>query len=84
MSSTLLVSQAYETMHVRDPRKLTVSQGTTGKPKGVDVTHKNVANLVCLSPGGLGVRPGMKVGQILNISFDMGEYQQPDLQDAPS
>jgi hypothetical protein len=53
--------------------KLTKFEGTTGKPKGVDVTHKNVANLVCLSPGGLGVRPGLKVGQILNISFDMGK-----------
>jgi acyl-CoA synthetase (AMP-forming)/AMP-acid ligase II len=51
---------------------LTSSQGTTGKPKGVDVTHKNVSNLVCLYPGGLGVEPGMKVGSVLNISFDMG------------
>lgn len=48
--------------------------GTTGKPKGVDVTHKNVTNLVCLSPGGLGVQPGMSVGQVLNISFDMGTF----------
>lgn len=52
---------------------LTEILGTTGKPKGVDVTHKNVANLVCLSPGGLGIQPGMSVGQVLNISFDMGK-----------
>ncbi|KAG6064118.1 hypothetical protein E4U32_000538 [Claviceps aff. humidiphila group G2b] len=51
------------------------TSGTTGKPKGVDVTHKNVANLVCLSPGGLGVRPGMSVGQMLNISFDMAAWE---------
>lgn len=51
--------------------------GTTGKPKGVDVTHKNVANLVCLSPGGLEISPGSRVGQVLNISFDMGEYRNP-------
>ncbi|QPH19263.1 hypothetical protein C2857_004451 [Epichloe festucae Fl1] len=51
------------------------TSGTTGKPKGVDVTHKNVANLVCLSPGGLGVRPGMCVGQVLNISFDMAAWE---------
>ncbi|KAK0388986.1 hypothetical protein NLU13_2563 [Sarocladium strictum] len=51
------------------------TSGTTGKPKGVDVTHKNVANLICLSPGGLGVRPGMKVGQVLNISFDMAAWE---------
>ncbi|KAL3953883.1 hypothetical protein ACCO45_011839 [Purpureocillium lilacinum] len=51
------------------------TSGTTGKPKGVDVTHKNVANLVCLYPGGLGVRPGMSVGQVLNISFDMAAWE---------
>lgn len=47
--------------------------GTTGKPKGVDVTHNNVANLVCQYPGNLGVSPGDRVGQVLNISFDMGK-----------
>lgn len=36
------------------------------------MTHKNVANLVCMSPGNLGIRPGNRVGQVLNISFDMG------------
>lgn len=46
--------------------------GTTGTPKGVDVTHRNVTNLVCLSPGNLGISRGSRVGQILNISFDMG------------
>ncbi|POR37446.1 Nonribosomal peptide synthetase 5 [Tolypocladium paradoxum] len=51
------------------------TSGTTGKPKGVDVTHKNVANLVCLFPGGLGVRPGTCVGQVLNISFDMAAWE---------
>lgn len=50
----------------------TCDLGTTGKPKGVDVTHRNVANLVCMSPGNLGIRPGHRVGQVLNISFDMG------------
>jgi non-ribosomal peptide synthetase component F len=50
-----------------------LNTGTTGTPKGVDVTHSNVANLLCLSPGGLGIRPSIKVGQVLNISFDMGK-----------
>ncbi len=45
----------------------------------MDVTHSNVTNLVCLSPGSLGIRPGTRVGQILNISFDMGE-QPPSKQ----
>ncbi|KAL7800200.1 non-ribosomal peptide synthetase [Trichoderma ceciliae] len=51
------------------------TSGTTGKPKGVDVTHKNVANLVCMSPGNLGIRPGDRVGQVLNISFDMAAWE---------
>ncbi|KAF4119364.1 Acyl-CoA synthetase (AMP-forming)/AMP-acid ligase II [Geosmithia morbida] len=51
------------------------TSGTTGKPKGVDVTHRNVANLVCQSPGDLGVRPGTCVGSILNISFDMAAWE---------
>ncbi|KAI0129616.1 AMP-binding enzyme [Xylariales sp. AK1849] len=51
------------------------TSGTTGKPKGVDVTHRNVTNLVCLSPGDLGVKPGVRVGSVLNISFDMGAWE---------
>ncbi|KAG9257212.1 putative NRPS-like enzyme [Emericellopsis atlantica] len=51
------------------------TSGTTGKPKGVDVTHRNVANLVCQSPGNLDVRPGTCVGSILNISFDMAAWE---------
>ena len=48
--------------------------GTTGKPKGVDVTHGNVTNLVCNYPGNLGIGPGTRVGHLLNVSFDMGKY----------
>lgn len=51
------------------------TSGTTGKPKGVDVTHKNVTNLVCLAPGNLGIQPGVKVGSLLNISFDMAAWE---------
>ncbi|KAF4987927.1 hypothetical protein FDECE_15248 [Fusarium decemcellulare] len=51
------------------------TSGTTGEPKGVDITHKNVTNLVCLSPGNLGVAPGTCVGSVLNISFDMAAWE---------
>ncbi|KAI9172642.1 Adenylate-forming reductase [Paramyrothecium foliicola] len=51
------------------------TSGTTGTPKGVDVTHNNVTNLVCQSPGDLGITTGMKVGQTLNISFDMAAWE---------
>ncbi len=37
--------------------------------------HSNVTNLLCLGPGNLGIKPGMCVGQVLNISFDMGKYK---------
>ncbi|KAL3589417.1 hypothetical protein FPOAC2_11583 [Fusarium poae] len=51
------------------------TSGTTGDPKGVDITHKNVTNLVCLSPGNLGVAVGTCVGSVLNISFDMAAWE---------
>lgn len=50
--------------------------GTTGTPKGVDVSHKNVCNLVCNSPGDLGIAEGVRVGQVLNVSFDMGMLER--------
>ncbi|KAM0250966.1 hypothetical protein ACHAP5_001846 [Fusarium lateritium] len=51
------------------------TSGTTGNPKGVNVTHRNVVNLVCLAPGNLGVAPGTCVGSVLNISFDMAAWE---------
>ncbi|KAK2028252.1 AMP-binding enzyme [Colletotrichum zoysiae] len=51
------------------------TSGTTGTPKGVDVTHQNVTNLVCLSPGDLSISAGTRVGQVLNISFDMAAWE---------
>ncbi|KPM43747.1 hypothetical protein AK830_g2757 [Neonectria ditissima] len=51
------------------------TSGTTGKPKGVNVTHRNVTNLICQAPGNLGISPGKCVGQVLNISFDMAAWE---------
>ncbi|KAK8101835.1 non-ribosomal peptide synthetase [Apiospora kogelbergensis] len=51
------------------------TSGTTGTPKGVNITHKNVTNLVCLAPGNLGIQPGTRVGSVLNISFDMAAWE---------
>ncbi|KAM5353424.1 hypothetical protein ACJ41O_000074 [Fusarium nematophilum] len=51
------------------------TSGTTGLPKGVNVTHENVTNLICLSPGNVGIGPGTKVGQVLSISFDMAAWE---------
>jgi non-ribosomal peptide synthetase component F len=65
--------------------------GTTGVPKGVDVMHKNVTNrryriivfgdlidvfsVVCMAPGNLGMTPGVRVSQLMNISFDMAAWE---------
>ncbi|KAG8796389.1 hypothetical protein FRC12_024565 [Ceratobasidium sp. 428] len=51
------------------------TSGTTGTPKGVDVTHRNVLNLIGHSPGNLGMTPGMRVSQLLNIAFDMAQWE---------
>ncbi|OAG08443.1 acetyl-CoA synthetase-like protein [Paraphaeosphaeria sporulosa] len=51
------------------------TSGSTGKPKGVDVAHGNVTNALLLNPGKLGIVPGTKVGQVLNVSFDMGAWE---------
>ncbi|WP_437180481.1 AMP-binding protein [Pseudomonas ekonensis] len=51
------------------------TSGTTGVPNGVRVTHRNVCNILLTAPGNLGLRPGVKVGQILNIAFDMAAWE---------
>lgn len=48
-------------------------QGTTGQPKGVDVSHENVTNALLLQPGNLGIKVGTKVAHVMNVAFDMGE-----------
>ncbi|CAK5270169.1 unnamed protein product [Mycena citricolor] len=37
--------------------------------------HRNVTNLVCLAPGNLGITPGMRVSQLMNIGFDMAAWE---------
>ncbi|HET8640975.1 MAG TPA: amino acid adenylation domain-containing protein [Pseudonocardiaceae bacterium] len=51
------------------------TSGTTGRPNGVTVTHRNVCNILLTEPGGLGIRPGWRVAQILNIAFDMAAWE---------
>ncbi|KAF8849268.1 nonribosomal peptide synthetase 12 [Acephala macrosclerotiorum] len=47
----------------------------TGPPKGVDIAHGNVCNLLCNYPGNLNIRRGTQVAQLLSISFDMGQWE---------
>ncbi|PWG09405.1 peptide synthetase [Streptomyces sp. V2] len=51
------------------------TSGTTGRPNGVKVTHRNVANLLLTDPGSLGIGPGDRVAQLLNIAFDMAAWE---------
>ncbi|KAF7320141.1 Nonribosomal peptide synthetase 12 [Mycena kentingensis (nom. inval.)] len=51
------------------------TSGTTGTPKGVDVRHRGVTNVISGQPGNVGMKPGLRVGQFLNIAFDMGAWE---------
>jgi amino acid adenylation domain-containing protein len=51
------------------------TSGTTGVPKGVNVRHRGVTNVISGSPGNVGMAPGMRVAQLLNIAFDMGAWE---------
>jgi len=51
------------------------TSGTTGLPNGVKVTHRNLCNILLTAPGNLGIRPGMRVSQLLNIAFDMSAWE---------
>ncbi|KAJ7175866.1 nonribosomal peptide synthetase 12 [Mycena filopes] len=64
-----------DTSSPRDSVYVIYTSGTTGVPKGVDVQHRNVTNLVCLHPGNLGMGPGIRVSQLMNISFDMAAWE---------
>lgn len=51
------------------------TSGTTGIPNGVEVTHKNLCNILYNPMGNLNIHPGVTVAQILNISFDMSAWE---------
>lgn len=54
---------------------LIFTSGTTGTPKGVQVMHGNVSNVILTTPMNLGMGPGVRVAQMLSIAFDMGAWE---------
>ncbi|KAG5652509.1 hypothetical protein H0H81_004781 [Sphagnurus paluster] len=51
------------------------TSGTTGRPKGVDVRHRGITNVLSAPPGNVHMAPGVRVAQLLNIAFDMGAWE---------
>ncbi|TBU28644.1 nonribosomal peptide synthetase 12 [Dichomitus squalens] len=70
-----VVSKPQDLSAPTDSIYIIYTSGTTGKPKGVEVMHGNVTNLVCLAPGNIEMRPGRRVSQLLNVAFDMAAWE---------
>jgi D-alanine--poly(phosphoribitol) ligase subunit 1 len=58
-----------------DTAMVIFTSGTTGRPNGVQVTHANLCNILLTRPGSLGIGPGARVAQLLNIAFDMAAWE---------
>ncbi len=79
MGDTSLPDDAPEgplyTLRPEDRAMVLFTSGTTGIPNGVQVTQRNLCNVLQTKPGNLGMRPGLRVGQILSIAFDMAAWE---------
>ncbi|GGM94198.1 AMP-binding protein [Streptomyces fuscichromogenes] len=49
--------------------------GPAGRRHGVQLTHRNIANLLLTEPGGFGIRPGDRVVQLLGIASDLAVWE---------
>ena len=69
------VAQRRQLSNEQDTCFVLFTSGTTGRPNGVQVSHQNLCNILLTDPGSLGMRPGRRVSQILNIAFDMAAWE---------
>ncbi|HRQ90242.1 MAG TPA: AMP-binding protein, partial [Bacteroidia bacterium] len=58
-----------------DAASLVFTSGSTGTPRGVVLSHDNIAYVVDAIQDRLGYRPGDVVGGFLPLAFDYGLYQ---------
>lgn len=67
--------QAFAVVEPDDLCFVLFTSGTTGRPNGVRVSHRNLCNILLTEPGCMGMAPGRTVGQVLNIGFDMAAWE---------
>lgn len=51
------------------------TSGSTGQPKGVQITHRNVVNLLLSVKDRFGIKPADKMLSVTTISFDIAEVE---------
>lgn len=51
------------------------TSGSTGQPKGVQITHRNVVNLLLSVQGKFGIKPDDRMLSVTTISFDIAEVE---------
>ncbi|WP_432221422.1 non-ribosomal peptide synthetase [Flavobacterium sp. TMP13] len=87
LSTTILIENAIEALHKyphtrlktkvnpADPVYLLYTSGSTGNPKGVSISHKNLVNLLCSLTLEPGIIESDRVLSITTISFDIASVE---------
>ncbi|WEK51845.1 MAG: amino acid adenylation domain-containing protein [Candidatus Kaistia colombiensis] len=61
--------------HADDTCYILYTSGTTGRPKGVAVTHQSFCNFIRVAAASYGYRPGDRVYQGMTIAFDFSSEE---------